>query len=426
MIKKLSLTMLTSSLLLSLVGCGGAGGNNPEASVAPSVTPSPKTIAELKPEEKAVLTVWDSYEEKAFVEAAALAFQQKYDVTIHFGEMKPDKAMEQMAIESGVGMGADVFASTQDHMETGVKKKFLRPIDLYKHVVNKQAASESIAGASYDGVLYGFPATQNVAAVYYNKDLVETVPGTWSEVSDFASGYNNTVSGRYALMWDTSSPYWNYGFLSGYGFHLFGKKGTDLSQAGLNGSAAVAAGDYFRSLRDSVLPLRTAQLTHEAIQQAFVDGKAAMVIGDSSDAVYYKSKVTNLATSSLPGLPGGRVMQPFAAYKSYFVNANSKYPNAARLFAAFLTSRDQQLANFKMTGAIPANLRLFEESAIQQDAVAQGFIQQLQDSQPTPSVNEADAYWEAAEPAFMTMWNDQTSASTALGAAVKDLKARLK
>lgn len=422
MIRRLTTIVISSTLLVGLTACGGSGSDQPEVSAVPSIQPSPKSAAELTPELGAKLTVWDSYEEKAFIEAVALKFKEQYGVKVRFGELNPNKAMEQMATEGPAGVGADVFASTQDHMETAIKGKLLRPVDLHKDIINRETDSKAIKGASYSGKLYGFPASFNVAAVYYNKDLIESVPTTWSGIVDFAQGFNNPAANKYAIMWNVGNSFWNYGFFGGYDITLFGSKGTNTATIPLSNSKAVQAANYYRSLRDALLPLRTEQLTEPIKQEAFVNKKIAMAIGDTTNEAYFKANVPNLATAPLPKLPNGQGMKPFSTVKSYYINANTKFPNAARMFAAYLTNAENQKLNFTMTGAIPTNESVYSDPTVKNDPIASGFLKQLKEAQNTPAIDEFDAYLDTMNVALSSMWNDQVDANVALKKAVAEMK----
>ena len=223
-------------------------------------------------------------------------------------------------------------------------------------------------------------------------------------------------------MWNVGHSFWNYGFFGGYDVTLFGNKGTNTSNIALNDANSVQAGNYYRSLRDALLPLRTEQLTEPIKQKAFVNKKIAMAIGDTTNISYFKVNVPNLATAPLPKLPNGQAMKPFSTVKSYYINANSKFPNAARMFAAYLTNAEHQKLNFTMTGAIPTNESVFGDAIVKNDPIAYGFLKQLKDAQATPGIDEFDAYLDAMNVALPSMWNDQLDANIALKKAVVDMK----
>ncbi len=112
-------------LLLSACSGGGAGGgtaNQPAADPAAS-----EEMQELLPEEGAKLTVWDSGDQKIFIEAAAKAFKEKYNVDVTFAELGPDKSMGQIVTDGPAGVGADVFAGVHDQIGQGVSAGVLMP-----------------------------------------------------------------------------------------------------------------------------------------------------------------------------------------------------------------------------------------------------------------------------------------------------------
>lgn len=96
--KLLALTMVASMVMVA--ACGGTNGNS---GTTPTNTPAEtnnasgtgngntntgeETIEGLQPEEGATLLVWESKEERPFVEAIAKEFEEKYGVKIKFEEV---------------------------------------------------------------------------------------------------------------------------------------------------------------------------------------------------------------------------------------------------------------------------------------------------------------------------------------------------
>jgi arabinogalactan oligomer/maltooligosaccharide transport system substrate-binding protein len=260
-----------------------------------------------------------------------------------------------------------------------------------------------------------------------NKDLFDSVPTTWSEISEFAQGFNQPAKNQYAIMWVPNSPYMTYGFFGQAGLELFGKSGTSTAKStyALTDSKVVAAGNRYRALRDTILPLTTSELTKPNVNTAFTNGQAAMVFGDSRDLELYKAKVPQLAVTPLPPFQDGSKMKPISMTKSYYINSNTPYPNAARLFAAYLTAAEQQATNFTMTGAIPTAKAVLASKDVKANPIAAAFIAQLKSSKAIPVIRGMDAYTAAMTTALTTMWDDQTDAADAFKVAVDTMKARL-
>ncbi|MNE29187.1 Cyclodextrin-binding protein precursor [compost metagenome] len=99
-------------------------------------------------------------------------------------------------------------------------------------------------------------------------------------------------------------------------------------------------------------------------------------------------------------------MISFSGVKSYYVNSYTAYPVAARLFAHFASSKDNQLKNYEMTGSIPANIEAGEAPDIKSDPITAGFFEQFQHSVAMPAVTEINAVWEPLKAAFVSLWND--------------------
>ena len=427
MVRKSVTLIAIVSFMVGLVACGGGSEDGTSTKSTPTVQTSPTSISDLKPEVGASITVWDSYEEKAFIEETAAKFATLYDVKINFGEMNPEDAMEQLNNDGPVGMAADVLASDGENIDSAIKNGLLMKNTLYRSFIKNTATASSVDGASYDGTLYGFPASQNVTVLYVNKNLFDSVPATWSEITEFAQGFNNPAANKYAIMWVPNSPYLTYGFFGRAGLNLFGKSGTSTSKSNydLTAPKIIQAGNNYRALRDTLLPLTTAELTKPNVSAAFINGQTAMVFGDSRDLELYKAKIEQLAVLPLPTFEDGSMMKPISMTKSYFINNHTPYPNAARLFAAYLTAAEQQATNFTMTGAIPTAKSVLASKVVKTNPVAAAFIKQLKSSKAMPAIRGMDAYNAAMTNALTTMWDDQTDASEALKEAVATIKARL-
>jgi arabinogalactan oligomer/maltooligosaccharide transport system substrate-binding protein len=115
-------------------------------------------------------------------------------------------------------------------------------------------------------------------------------------------------------------------------------------------------------------------------------------------------------------------MKPFSGVKAYFVNANSKFPIAARLFAQMASSEEFQKKNYQMTGVLPAAKSLAEDPDIKADEFTATFLKQFENSVPMPSIPEMANYWTTIDPALASIWNDNADPKTALDSMVQQMK----
>jgi len=433
--KKPWLVMATSLVFaLAATACGGGAAGTEEPAAAPATdapasgeqaaeqpAEQPAAAEELQPEEGAKLLVWESADQKAFIEEVAKAFKEKYGVDVEWADVGPDKSMGQMITDGPAGLGADVFAAVHDRTGSGASAGIIMPNDAFEAETKELMSETAIGAVTHEGVLYGYPYSVETTAVYYNKDLIPEPPADWNGVVEFAKTFNNPAENKYAYMWPAGNGYWSYGFFGGYGAYVFGSGGTDPNDIGMNSDAAVEAGKFFQTL-NQILPFKTGDITDDVRKSLFEQGKLAMNVSGPWDKESFKSLVPNLGVTTYPTLPNGEAMKPFSGVKAYYVNAHSKYPIAARLFARMASSPEFQKKNYEMTGVLPAAKALAEDPAIQADPFTATFLKQFENSVPMPAIPEMANYWVPMESALASIWNDNADPKAALDSMVQQMK----
>jgi len=418
--KKAVSVLLAGTMAMSLAACGGKKTEEPNTA-APTDNGQAAQTEELKPEAGAKLLVWDSGDQKEFIAEVGKAFEAKYGVKVEYADVGPDKSMNQMLTDGPAGVGADVFKAVHDRTGSGVSAGVILPNDFFAEETKKESYETAIQAVTSNGMLFGYPVSVETTAVYYNKDLIANVPDTWQGVVDFAKTFNDTKNNKYAYMWEAGNGYWSYGIFAGYGAYVFGKNGTDAKDIGMNNEGAVEAGKFFKGLKE-ILPVKTADINGDIRKSLFEQGKLAMNVSGPWDSGSYKKVVKNLGVAPYPKLPNGKQMKPFSGVKAFFVNANTKYPNAAKLFANFISDAEWQKKNFEQFGNLPANKTLANDEKIKNDPIAAGFLKQFETSEPMPSIPEMKVYWDTVEAALGAIWNDGADPKTTMDAMVKQMK----
>lgn len=423
--------------LVALAGCssggdkaGGAGGSpSPSAtasaspSAAASVKPSDSKAANdsaVKPEAGASLLVWEDASEVAFTKEMAAAFKAKYNVDVKVEAVPAPDQADRLANDGPAKLGADVVMFPHDKLGTAVTAGLLLPNDVFAKETQASMGKAAIDAASYGGKLYGYPKSVETYALLYNKDLVKEPPKTWDDVIAFSKTFNDKANKKYGIMWEVKTLYYNYMFVGAQGGYMFGKNGTDPGDIGLNNDGAVAGYKYFQSLRD-ILPVKVEDLTYDVKTQLFQQGKVAFNIDGTWSLGSFKGKL-NFGVAPIPDLPGGKKAVSYSGVRSYYVNSYTKYPNAAKLFASFVTSKENALRNFQMTGILPANAEAAKDPSIASDPLLGGFIKQFESSVPMPSIAEVGNIWAPMEGATTSIWNDNADVKKSLDNAVKTIK----
>lgn len=431
--KKWGVGFLIVVLAAGLAACSGNGGNNagqsptasgtPQASAPSSASADTGEDEALTPEPGAKLKVWEATEQMDYMKEVGAAFEKEYGVPVTFEVVAGGDQGGRLATDGPAKLAADVLTLPHDQIAQAVKAGLLLPNDVFEDETRKTMLETAVAASSYDGVLYGYPKSVETYALFYNKDLFPEAPKTWDEIIKFADSYTDAKQNKYSIMWEFVG-YYSYPFIGTFGGYFFGKDNTDASDIGLNSPGAVEGFKFLQSLKP-LLPMNAADVTYDVKTQLFTDGKLALNIDGPWSVSAFKDKV-NFGVAPLPAMPNGKISTSFSGVKSYYVNSYSQYPIAARLFANFAANKENQLKNYEMTGAIPANKEAGEAPAIKDDPITSGFFEQFSHSTPMPGIAEINATWEPLKAAFTSIWDDPKSdVQKTLDTTVSTIKASI-
>lgn len=256
--------------------------------------------------------------------------------------------------------------------------------------------------------------------MFYNKDLVPNPPKSYDEVKEFAATFNDIKNNKYAFMWEIDNFYFAYPFLATTGGYVFGNNGTDKTDIGLNNEGAVQGAKVYVSLSKDVLPVKSGDVTYDIKKGLFTGGTLAMNIDGPWAIGDIRASGINFGVAPIPSIDG-KPSVSFSGIKAWYVNSYSKYPNAARLFAHFASTKEAQLLDFQLTGALPANKEAAADPSVTGDEIVAGFLEQFKNSQPMPSIPEMGSVWDPIKAAMATVWNEGKDPKEALDNAVKQI-----
>jgi arabinogalactan oligomer/maltooligosaccharide transport system substrate-binding protein len=390
-----------------------------------------ETAVDIKPEEGAKLVVWDNKDsEKQWAQFVAKQFEEKYGVKVEYQNVDHTKVMAKLEKDGPAGKGADVVDAPHDALGKLVNAGLVME-NVFEKEYKDDFMKSAISAVSYkdkDGEtkVYGYPLAIETYALLYNKDLVKKPAGTMAELFTQAKEFTKTKENKYGLLIEPGNYYFNHSFLGGYGGYVFGDEGTNPKDIGLNTKDAVKAGELMQRINKELLPLKKEDLTGDVIGSLFNEGKAMYRITGPWDIEASKKAGINVGVAPLPKLDNGKMPTSFSGVKGYYVNANSKFPKAASLYAKFATSKEMLLKRYEMTNQIPAHNGLLEEEKIKKDEVATAYLEQAKSAVPMPSIPEMQLVWPAMETAFTTIWNDKADVKKSLDAGVKQINEAIK
>lgn len=368
---------------------------------------------------KVALKVWESAgPEKTFMNAAIKAFK-KVDptITIKYEPVEATDARSKIELDGPAGVGADVFVTPHDHIGALVQGGHVLPIDDAETYM-KDFLPMAKTAATYNGKIYGYPLGAETYVLFYNKDIIPNAPKTWEEVITFAKTFNSPAESKYALVWPVGDAYFGYMFFASFGAPLFGPEGNDRKQHNLNTPAAIKGLTYFQSLRANLLDIPSADASGDFCNAEFTEKKAAMVITGPWKTNDFKKSGVKFGMTLLPAFPGtDHPANSFSGVRLAYVSSYSQFPDQAKKFAKFITSKEMLQERYRITDQIPPRKDINTKGEYS-DAV----LQQLKYANPMPTIPQLGTYWNSMGSGFAEIW-DGGDVATALNSAAAQMEA---
>lgn len=426
-LKKGLLIVCVFVLIFTLAAC--ARGNSPSNNQSTSGGNDPviqnSDSEEIVPEEGASLLIWESEgPEGDFMLYVAEEFEKKYGVPVKYESVGHVDAPGQLRTDGPAGLGADVFSAPHDHvgsMEAGglILENF------WPAQYQADFMSAAIDGTSIDGKLYGYPTGIETYGLFYNKDLIDEadLPKSMDELISLSADYLDLNNNHYGLMAEVANFYFIYAFIGGYGGYVFGDNNTNPNDIGLNTEGAVKAAELMKRLKREALPLASADISYDIKGSLFEDGQLIFDLNGPWAVQGYLDADVNFGVMPFPELDNGQVPTSFSGVRALYVNAYTKYPDAASLFAQFATSEEMLVKRFEMTKQLPPHTALLNNPTISEDPVSAAFLAQADHAVPMPNIPQMDLVWEPMGAALDVIWNDDSSnPQTVLDQAVQQIK----
>ena len=368
---------------------------------------------------RAELKVWESAgPEKTFVQHVIKAYKKvNPKVKVTYEPVEATDARAKIELDGPAGVGADIFVTPHDHIGALVQGGHVLPVD-DADAYMADFLDMARVGATYDGVVYGYPLGSETYALFYNKDILPEAPKTWDEVVAYAKKFNNKAENKYALVWPVADGYYGYMFMESFGAPLFGPNGNDRKQHNLNSPAAIKGLTYFQNLRKQILDIPAADASGDFCNAEFTEGKADMIITGPWKINDFKKAGINFGITTVPAFPGtNHPANTFAGVRLAFVSSYSEFPEEAKEFAKFMTSKEMLQMRFEDTDQIPPR-----KDIVTDNELSNGLNEQLKYATPMPTIPQLGTYWNAMGSAYSGIW-DGDNVKTSLDAAAASMEA---
>ena len=382
--KKNKLRYLVILVLLSLVvtACGGdsdTASDSPEATEAPietlaaPATTSPPPVKLVVWAEEKVATALDplvgAYEAAAGVDIEVVVYD--------FGAIRTD-----VQTAGPAGEGPDVFLGAHDWVGELAANGVVAPLDLGS--VASDLFEVGVTAFSYGGEVYGFPYATEAIAMFYNADLVDSVPATWEEAKTAC----DTAGTEFCVGTPSNDAYHNHPFIASAGGYVFASTGGfDASDVGLDNAGAIASAEYLDGL---VKNGTVYSADYGGAMSNFQEGRALFWMtgpwarGDAS--------AVNYGFGLIPQFDGNAAT-PFVGVRGAMVSSFSDNQVLAQSFILdFFATIDVQQAMYESDPRLPATKSLFAvvEAA---DPIAASFAASASNGIPMPNIPEMGSVW---------------------------------
>ena len=133
----------------------------------------------------------------------------------------------------------------------------------------------------------------------------------------------------------------------------------------------------------------------------------------------FKAAGIDIGISPIPAFPGtGKgAANSFSGVRLAFVSSYSEFPDQAKAFAKFMTSKEMLQKRYEMTDQIPPR-----KDITTNDSLSNGVKEQLKYAVAMPTIPQLGTYWSAMGSAYSGIW-DGDPVKTTLDAAAAAMEA---
>ena len=299
---------------------------------------------------------------------------------------------QKVATAFAGGTAPDVMQTGAEYVPNLVAKNQIRSIDPYLPAWGKKG--DFFPGAwqntMWQGRNYGVPYLSGIRGLVYRKSLLTAAgiahpPTTWDELyTDAVKLTKHDAKGKLTQLgfqtygssgidyWQQWLPY----FVSAGGWPVT----ADSKKATINNPAGVTATTFFAKLFQAMTPGGVG--LSSKLVAPFESGKVAMLISDASisaEVLQYNPKIlTDVGVAEPLKGPGPNGKRAAIAYNDWLaITSQSKNPDAAWKFIAFVTQPSYLGAYDRTCGEIPTNKLAVKASWVTSNPVFKQFSEKV-------------------------------------------------
>lgn len=393
--------------------------------IAVAVLGATASTAKATQHKGVTITIWDYFdappngtaERNAMMKVANAWAKKTGNKVVNPGYVaqKEDKFIQA----APAGQGPDILMEPHDRLGSFAVPGLLAaaPKNLLTAAERKDYNPATLAAFTYAGKTYGLPWARETYFMFYNKDLVKSVPTTWGGVIQTAKKL--TTGDQYGFLWDTTNFYYDYAFIGGYGGYVFKRtsSGLDPKQLGIDTPGSIKGLKLIQDLTN-FYKLTPATTNTDVMEGKFAAGKVGMIIDGPWAVANFKAKGVNFGVAGLPQFSKGNPMKPFMGVQGFLVNSKSKNAAVAWDLVKYL-SQHMQLAMFKAAGRVPVLNSVANSKVVKSNPVTQAVIASANLGEPMPNIPAMAVVWQPMADALQTLVQGKATPAQAAANAQK-------
>lgn len=368
---------------------------------------------EQEPAEEKKLVVWTNMSvEVETIQKLANAWGEENGYSVEVLHQSPSVQKFAQAVKSPDGPDAVIGIPNDqlaDYVNAGLAAEV--PAETYH---DSDFCDASIQACYVEGVRYAAPLSVETITLFYNTEMVSSVPATWEELVVQAA-----QSG--GLQFDATSIYYDLGFVRAFGGYIFKYENGayDVGNIGLSNDGAVKAYAFINAMY-AEHGLVSADVTADIARSNFQNRKTAYYIGGPWDIDGFTSAETPFAIAKMPTLNGQPFVTPVGTQVSFVSNQSEEQEAAWELIMYIINHGGMDM--YEAGDRIPAKLSDQENEKIQGDAYSKVFIAQIADGEPMPTVSEMGQLWAIHVNNIRSMWKGELTPKQTAENIVKQLE----
>ena len=311
-------------------------------------TVSTQQEVESSPSDLLQINIWDDLNPKEQIELMNDLEQfgkENQGIKINSRHLRSEEELiDQFKAASLSGAGPEILISRLEASSVLAASGVLKPLTDEKYYSDILSGLLEISRYEDERFVVPFRA-YDFLMLFYNKDLVQKVPTTFTELLDYCKEVNNPKEKTYGFLLNAKEADWIIPFIGGYQDWIYD---YDSGAISLNSPAMLQTLKFLEKIYkvDKLVPY---DYEYESMNNAFLSGKAHMIINGNWAVSEYTDAKMNFGVAKIPVVGEGyKNPTPTIDGYGFMINMNcygAALDGARKLISYFMSAGLQEKWN---------------------------------------------------------------------------------